>query len=306
MKFEYFTLYDGLSEEQINDMTAEDLESYAKYNKKRNAWAVAKEVQLRSDDEKGPANDFLKCYVTEQVEEQFFFNKDELLQYCSVSISKKHTVPGHVYFDEIFKFVRDHVEIGELYMEYKKGSCEIYTQNKCDYSAKAPKIIQCPILPVPRPYPDASRLPEYHYKNYKETPLVIEDGELRKPDNFQPRHQLRLLLEQGSISSDNKEELKEFSSKFVVSEKLVVEYVLHLEDLKLRRDKRTLQRKKQKQQECSLKYEDYNWRELFESNKLKTLNVPSLKKYLAKHNLQVPKTEKAIVEAPVYAKTNKD
>ena len=73
-----------------------------------------------------------------------------------------------------------------------------------------------------------------------------EDGELRKPDDFQPRHQLRLLLERGSISSDNKEALKEFSSKLVVSEKLVVEYVVHLEDLKLRRDKRTLQRKKQK------------------------------------------------------------
>ena len=131
-------------------------------------------------------------------------------------------------------------------MEYKKGSCETYTQNKCDYCANAPKIIQCPILPVLRPYSDASRLPEYHYKDYKETPLVNEDGELRKPDDFQPRHQLCLLLEQGSISSDNKEALREFSSKFVVSEKLVVEYVVHLEDLKLRRDKRTLQRKKTK------------------------------------------------------------
>ena len=37
----------------------------------RNAWAVAKEVQLRINDEKGPANDFLKCYVTEQIKEQF-------------------------------------------------------------------------------------------------------------------------------------------------------------------------------------------------------------------------------------------
>ena len=66
---------------------------------------------------------------------------------------------------------------------------------------KLKKIIQCPILPVSRPYPDSSRLPEHHYKNYNETPLVNEDGELRKPDDFQPRHQLRLLLEQGSISS---------------------------------------------------------------------------------------------------------
>ena len=69
---------------------------------------------------------------------------------------------------------------------------------------------------------------------------------------------LRLLLEQGSISSDNKEALKEVSSKFVVSKKLVVEYVVHPEDLKLRKDRKTLQREKQKQQECSLKYEDYN------------------------------------------------
>ena len=138
--------------------------------------------------------------------------------------------------------MRDHVEIAELYMEYREGSCE-NTQNKCDYCAKASKIIQYPILPVPRPYPDASRLPEHHYKNYKETPFVNEDGELRKLDEFQPRHQIRLLLEQGSISSDNKEALTEFSSKFVVSEKLVLEYLVHLEHLKLRRDKRTLQRK---------------------------------------------------------------
>ena len=106
-------------------------------------------------------------------------------------------------------------------------------------------------------------------------------------------------MEQGSISSENKEALKEFSSKFVVSKKLVVEYVVHLEDLKLRKYRKTLQREKQKQQEFSLKYEEYNWRELFEPNKLKILNVPSLKKYLAKHNLQVPKTKKAIVEAVI-------
>ena len=87
MKWEYFTPYDGLFEKQISDMAAEDLESYAEYNMEWNAWAVAKEVQLRINDEKGPANDLLKCYVTEQVEEQFFFNKDEILQYCSVSIS---------------------------------------------------------------------------------------------------------------------------------------------------------------------------------------------------------------------------
>ena len=69
MKYEYFTPYDGLSEEQINNMTAEDLESYAEFNMEQNAWAVAKEMQLRI------ANDFLKCYVTEQVEEQFFFER---------------------------------------------------------------------------------------------------------------------------------------------------------------------------------------------------------------------------------------
>ena len=37
IKWEYFTPYDGLSEEKINDMTVEDLESYAEYNMERNA-----------------------------------------------------------------------------------------------------------------------------------------------------------------------------------------------------------------------------------------------------------------------------
>ena len=48
----------------------------------KNAWMVSEEIKLRVDDEKGPEGDFMRAYVTEHNEDQFFFNKDELLQFC--------------------------------------------------------------------------------------------------------------------------------------------------------------------------------------------------------------------------------
>ena len=90
MKWNYYEDYDGLTDEQVKEMSISELDMHIKTNMEKNAWAVAKQVKLRIDDGNGPAGDYLKCYVTDQEDEQFFFSKPELLQYCSVTASKNH------------------------------------------------------------------------------------------------------------------------------------------------------------------------------------------------------------------------
>ena len=81
-----------------------------------------------------------------------------------------------------------------------------------------------------------------------------------------------------------------------LSEKLVMDYLSHLENLKLRKEKRSEDRKISKAKQLSLKYEDFNWKKLFETNNLKSLTINVLKKYLIKHNLPITKTKKGIID----------
>ena len=180
-------------------------------------------------------------------------------------------------------------------MEYRKGKCEAGGLF-CDYCTKTPSVIQGPVLPVPRPFPDPSRLPDHHYKKCSETPITDAAGNYRLPDDFQPIFQLRSLFSNGLISSDDKAAINNFSTKFVVSEKLVMDYLSHLENLKLRKEKRSEDRKISKAKQLSLKYEDFNWKKMFETNNLKSLTVNVLKKYLIKHNLPITKTKKGIID----------
>ena len=166
-----------------------------------------------------------------------------MLQYCSVTASKKPSVPGNFYFKNLFKFVDLHEEFGELYMKYRKGKCEAGGLF-CDYCTKTPTIIQGPVLPVPRLFPDPSRLPNHHYKNCSETHVTEAAGNYRQPDDFQRRFQLRSLFSSGLTSSDDKAAINNWSTKFVVSEKLVMDYLSHLEKLKLRKEKINEYRKK--------------------------------------------------------------
>ena len=77
--WDYFLPYNGLSEEGRKTMSLDELEKHKETNMERNAWAVAEEVRMRADDEKGPGGDFMKAYSTEKLADQFFHNKDELL-----------------------------------------------------------------------------------------------------------------------------------------------------------------------------------------------------------------------------------
>ena len=92
IKGDYVAPYDGLSQEDREKMSLEDLEQYKEANMEKNAWMVCEEIKLRVDDEKGPGGDFMRAYVTEHNEDQFFFNKDELLQFCEKAPSQNQVI----------------------------------------------------------------------------------------------------------------------------------------------------------------------------------------------------------------------
>ena len=54
-------------------------------------------------------------------------------------------------------------------------------------------------------------------------------------DDFQPRANIKKMFSQ---LKDNEHSIKEFSKKFIVDEKLVKEYVNHLHEIEVRKEKR--------------------------------------------------------------------
>ena len=91
----------------------------------KNAWRVAEEVARRIDDEPGPAGDFMKFYTTSEKKRQFFFNRPYLMKYASTQSEKKRLdISGCNYLKKICAFINAHFIIGEMFLEYLKGSCE--------------------------------------------------------------------------------------------------------------------------------------------------------------------------------------
>ena len=59
-----------------------------------------------------------------------------------------------------------------------------------------------------------------------------------KPDDYQPRAQIKKMFQEGTLKAGGKIAIKDFSEKYIVSEKLVADYIDHLTDTELRKDKR--------------------------------------------------------------------
>ena len=140
--------------------------------------------------------------------------------------------------------------------------------------------------------PDPEVLPELHYKSYKSTPVTNEDATPREVDDFQPRVQLKELFSKQCISSEDTEKIHEFSTKYALEEKHVRAYLLHLEDLKFRKEKRSEKARCQREKTKEKTYRDYNWMQMLEENRLEMLKVEELNKYLAHHNLCGGSTKK--------------
>ena len=123
LKWNYYGHLDGLTEDEVNNLSVTDLQKRENDCMEKNAWKVAEEVAKIIDDEPGPAGDNVKSYMTTRQEKQFFLNTTYLLQYTSTKPEiNRVKVPGNAYFSKIEKFTQEHSESGEMYMEFLKGS----------------------------------------------------------------------------------------------------------------------------------------------------------------------------------------
>ena len=135
---------------------------------------------------------------------------------------------------------------------------------------------------------------------------VYEDIDLlswRKPDDFQPRAQLRKLFNSKDISTKSKENIDEFCKQFAVDRRLVIEQLQHFEYLEYKKQKRSTKKQVEQAAKKLNTYDDIEWQKLYTERKLKTLSVNELDLFIEKHikcgiDTNIKKNEKIhVIEA---------
>ena len=76
-------------------------------------------------------------------------------------------------------------------------------------------------------------VPTFHYLSWSTTPTNGRDS-----DDFQPWALIKRLFEESELVSGDSEAIRKFSDKYIVPEKLVAEYVEHLAQIKMRKEKK--------------------------------------------------------------------
>ena len=112
------------------------------------------------------------------------------------------------YFAKLASFEEEHCKKGELYMEYRKMSCQEKNCELCEYCRATNLVSFFFRTPTPRPYPDHSKLPDFHYLPGTKTPTTG-----RKPDDCRPRAQIKQMLQEGTLKAGDKNAIKDFSEK---------------------------------------------------------------------------------------------
>ncbi len=100
------------------------------------------------------------------------------------------------------------------------------------------------VSPTPRPIPDTSRLPKFHYLPVDDTPTLKENGDKREVDDFHPRACPMALHKEKAIDINNTTRIQAFSNRYIVEENLVKDYIAHLNHLEMMSDKRKVEKQK--------------------------------------------------------------
>lgn len=292
LQWKFYDALGGLTQEEIKSLSLDDIKKREELAMEKNAWTVAKNVAERISDEPGPAGDYMQSYVTPCKDRHFFFNTEHLRQFLSTPDSKRKTIPGNAYFTKLDTFMKEHVQVGELYLEYLKGDCENTKKTLCEFCTKFPPSVPG-LERVPRPMPDQEALPELRYLAFDKTPTVTLSGSQREVDDYQPRAQVKKLFQDGTITLDDAESIGKFSKTYAVEETLIRKYIEHLEYLKLKQEKRSEERRKKKQEEVNKTYNDFDWVQMFHDGSISKHTVSVLNLFLDKHNLSHGKMKKA-------------
>jgi hypothetical protein len=283
--WEYKQQYEGLSEDQLSQMTIEDLEKSELDRMKYNAYKVCDELTVRIDGAPAPGG-HMKAYSSEKSENLFFNNHGYLKDYISSSDKTRMSLPGANYFKLIQTFMEQHSEVGEKYMEYVRYCCNSSSWLHCNESG----WIVSACNKIPKPMPDYSA-DGMHYMSVLNTPSEI-NGAPRTVDDFQPRKQVKDHLQ--TLSAD--EEIEEFSKKYIVDRTLLKKYLDNLKVLEINRSKRAEKWEIEKGQQNKKTFKDYDWPVLLKDGLVKKLKVTELDKYLNHFglckSLRLKKTEK--------------
>ena len=148
------------------------------------------------------------------------------------SVNNRNDMPGSAYIRKILEFNEKHVESGELYAKFLRGSCKEKDGSLCKHccATDGPEEIAWtgPATErIQRPIPHQSALPEFKYLSVHTSSNNDENGKKRIPADWQPRSNIKKLFEQGKLSINASDAITEFSSKFIVDEKLVKNYIEH-------------------------------------------------------------------------------
>jgi hypothetical protein len=289
LHWEYYKELEGLTEDEVAEMSLKEVEEFENNRMVKNAWRVAEEVHIRINGEPAPKG-FIESAVSERPGVEFFYNKEWLTKYNITSTTKRPEVPGHSYFQKVEKFFEMHYERGELYMEFLKKDCLSKVGRSCNACTEwiGPESTKR----TPRPFPDTSS-PSHHYLPLEKTPTINVDGSTREPDDFQPRAQLRKRFFNKDIKLGDSEEIEAFSKQYIVGVDLIEEYLQHLTNIELRKLKRKQEKEKLKVNEASKSYSDYDWEKLYKTGRLKNLKVCELDKYVQHYKLTTRKLTKA-------------
>ena len=105
-----------------------------------------------------------------------------------------------------------------------------------------------------------------------------------KPDDYQPRAQIKQIFQEGKLKAGDKNAIKEFSEKCLVSKKLVADYIEHLTDFEMRKDKRRTDNDRKHSERKQQEYNDIDWEDLYHTNQLSSFRVDKLEFYINHHN----------------------
>ena len=144
-----------------------------------------------------------------------------------------------------------------------------------------------PATPTPRLYSDYSKPPDFHC-----LPSTKRPTSGRKPESYQPRAQIKQMFQEGKLKEGDKKAIEEFSGKSIASEKLVADYIDHLTDIELRKNKRPTDNDKKRAERKQQEYNDIDWEDLYHRKQSSFLRVDELELYINHHNISHKRKER--------------
>ena len=101
------------------------------------------------------------------------------------------------------------------------------------------KMSQCP---TPRPVPDISKLPKYHYLPVEKTRITnTDDSKRREVDDYRARS--KRVHKKNEINIEDSARVQTFCNRDIVEKSLVKKYLEHLNHLEMMSEKRKMEKK---------------------------------------------------------------